>query len=684
MTASTKADWESPLISQGADAPLGAGLPGLIDPAAAMAFLRRNLLRMLGIATLTFGLLAAAYMALPATYTATALVLVDPRSQRVLLSEEVIPGIGSDTAALESYVAVAATDDFLAPVARELGILDDPEFNKPGLLGRVPTERDVLGAFRKRLWVERRGLTYLVSVNFTSADPDKAAKVANTAAAAFVTRLAEPRQEATDDAAGWLERRLETLRAAVVASEQAVAEYRTANRIVDTGQDTTVDGRRLTDLSQQIALAKANAEQARARYDQLRAARPTDMNANPAETGLLASLRGQYAAERQQAAQLARIYGDRHPRFAQAGARLATLEEQIGQEIRRLVAESKGAFEAAEAQYQALEAELSRAETRATTTAEAGVRLRDLEREAAANRALYEQVLTRFKETSAQRSLLPSDTRIVSNATPPTRSSRPSPVLAAPVGLFASLLAGLMGAILIDTVTRGVRSPEEVEALTGVPVVAEVPARGVGGKPIAVHAGTDLRRQLRKMAEIFRKMAGVRPGAHVLVCGLGDTGAATAVATSLARQAEQARLSALVVLPDPPKKRVRGRKTSVDPTLFDVLSGDAPLDRAVRDDTGTGTGLVQVMNAGCPAGVRLAELVRHPDFSRLSGVGRRRYDLVFVVAPDVEDDLDGDLFDAVVLVVAFDRTKPADLQTAAGHLRPSGGQPIMAVLHGLP
>ncbi|WP_181708013.1 GumC family protein [Chthonobacter rhizosphaerae] len=682
MTASSKSDWEAPLaVSTGSGAPQPA-LPGLVDPRAILGFLRRKAALIATFTMLAFAGLAAAYMALPSRYTATALVLVDPRNQKVLLTEDVIPGIGGDTAALESYVAVAATDDFLKPIARDLGVFADPEFARPGLLGRTPGETDIMAAFRKRLWVERRGLTYLVSVNFSSADPDKAARVANAAAGAFVDRLVEPRREATDDAAGWLERRIESLRAAVVASEQAVAEYRTANRIVDAGQNVTVDDRRLTDLSQQIALAKANAEQARARFDQMRRERPTDLDASANQTGLLATLRSQYAAERQQAAQLQRVYGDRHPRLSQASARLAALEQQIAQEIERRTADARAAFEAADAQYKALEAELTRAETRATGTVEASVRLRDLEREAAANRALYEQMLTRFKETTAQRGLQPTDTRVVSVASPPTRSSRPSPIIAAPAGLVASLLFGLVGAIAVDALRRGVRSAEEVEDLTGAPVVAEIPAKGVGGRPIAVKPGTDLRRPLRRVGDVIRKVAAMRPGSHVLVCGLGDAAAAEAVAMALARLADEARLTAVVVLPDPPGGATRRKRPQRDPGLYDVLSGAAPLDRAVRFEEPTAG--VQMVNAGCPAGMGLSDLVRHPEFGRLSGFGRKRYDILFVVAPDVDDDLDGDLFGAQVLVCGWNVTRPGRLQAAAAHLKPTGGQPVMAILHGVP
>src|SRR5262245_31508093 len=47
---------------------------------------------------------AAALLIIPPRYSATAVVLVDPRQPRVTSSESVLSGIGSDAAAVESQV----------------------------------------------------------------------------------------------------------------------------------------------------------------------------------------------------------------------------------------------------------------------------------------------------------------------------------------------------------------------------------------------------------------------------------------------------------------------------------------------------------------------------------------------------------------------------------------------------
>ena len=74
---------------------------------------------------------------------------------------------------------------------------------------------------------------------------------------------------------------------------------------------------------------------------------------------------------------------------------------------------------------------------------DAMVRLRELEREAAAARTVYESFLQRFHEISDQGNIRTTTTQLVSAATIPTRKSSPSLRLALMVSLALGLALGL-------------------------------------------------------------------------------------------------------------------------------------------------------------------------------------------------------------------------------------------------
>ncbi|ODN71390.1 hypothetical protein [Methylobrevis pamukkalensis] len=127
-------DWETPEAPAGAAAAPTTSV-GLIDPVAILRFFAVYWGRAVKFAILGLLLAAAAYFVMPVRYAATALILVDPRTPRITLSEDVLPGIGNDAVALESLVQVATSDGFLNPIFDQLNIADDPEFNSGSIFG---------------------------------------------------------------------------------------------------------------------------------------------------------------------------------------------------------------------------------------------------------------------------------------------------------------------------------------------------------------------------------------------------------------------------------------------------------------------------------------------------------------------------------------------------------------------
>ena len=68
------------------------------------------------------------------------------------------------------------------------------------------------------------GQSYLIQIQFTSPDPDKAAVIANRIAERFVDDQLKGKLSATDKATGWLEQRLAELKVEVQKSDEAVAQ----------------------------------------------------------------------------------------------------------------------------------------------------------------------------------------------------------------------------------------------------------------------------------------------------------------------------------------------------------------------------------------------------------------------------------------------------------------------------
>jgi uncharacterized protein involved in exopolysaccharide biosynthesis len=409
-----------------------------LSPRQLVNTLRANARR---IALLSLALFVLGFIVLlvfPAKYTATSLVFIDPREQKITNEQDVLPGIGQDAAALQSIIEIAKSDGFLRPLIERLNVANDAE-----IAGGETNIAQLLTRFRNRLDVTRRGLTYVVAISFSSSDANRAAYYANAVAEAFVAEQAKTRSLATQQAAEWLNNRLAALRDQLTKSEDAVAAFRAQYKIIDAGRDSTLRQVRATELTQQASLAKLRAEEAKTRYDQIaRDLRSNVDTSTGSRSELLTALRAQRTQLNDQIAQKRAVLGVRHPDVVISLTQRDELERQIETERRRIQQAAKSDYETLRDQQKHFEELLNSTEKEMLSTGQAAVKLQDLQRQVDANRSIYEQFLARYKTTNEQRSLQTEQTRIVSAATVPARPSRPAlPILLAAMALAAMLIS---------------------------------------------------------------------------------------------------------------------------------------------------------------------------------------------------------------------------------------------------
>ncbi|SPP99099.1 GumC family protein [Bradyrhizobium vignae] len=555
------ASWEAPRAAKAKPDGTGPALiKGSLTVSGTLAFLRENGRRILTLALALFALGVVVLMVLPVRYAATALVVLDPRELRVTSDQDVLPGIGQDAAALQSQIEIAKSDGFLRPLIEQLKIADDED-----VAGGYTDMTRLLEKFRNRLEITRRGLTYVIAISFTSNRPDRAAYYANAIAEAFVASQGRVRTEATDEAADWLKDRLKTLSERLRASEDAVAAFRLEHNIVNAGKESTTQQLRVTDLTQQVSAARARAEEARARYEQAQ----RDVKANvegPVKQDLLSMLRAQRSALNDQIAQKKAVYGDRHPDLAISYSQLADINRQIEIERKKNIDTARSEYEAQLEQQNALEKQLKAVETKMLVDGQALVKLQELQRDADANRNIYEQFLSRFKTTNEQRQLQASQTKIASIAIPPLRSTRPPLALLLAALAIGSLLTSTAAVAVTTSVSaekpESVQAPGSVEAeealvrevqrpaaahraeaLPSLPVWARIPelAPGAGTntvwqRPITTAAELDLSLHLRPLLERIDRVP-VRGCKVALVLSVGKSAGGNTVACSLNRAA---------------------------------------------------------------------------------------------------------------------------------------------------
>jgi capsular exopolysaccharide synthesis family protein len=457
---------------------------------------RARLIAAITLATVAFA--TVALIVIPPKYQATAVVIVDPRQLHVTDTPTVLTGIGADAAAVESQVEIITSTALAHKVITAMKLEDDPEFSRPslwdeisnglravvggdsGALQRTKDER-LISNLQKNMTVRRRGQTYVLEINFYAKEAAKAARIANAIAQAYLADQREVNSTTTASASEWLDSRMQDMRERVRRSDEAVETYRSSHNIIDVTQGNKLINRQIEDLTQQIALARTYTADARARMEQVEsAARRKDDPSTLSEvlqSPAITNLRSQYTEAARTVSEYSTMYGERYPALSVVRARLADVRRQIDDEIARILAGVRNDYQTAVNRQTSLEGALAGLKEQFAAADQAEIKLHELERDAQANRDLFEQFLNRAKQTSEQQSMQIADARIVAPALPPLKPSRPAMSLLLGAAACAGLLLAIAIALLMEQMRQGFRSLREATQFLALPALGMLPAQ---------------------------------------------------------------------------------------------------------------------------------------------------------------------------------------------------------------
>ena len=679
-----------------------------IDIDAWIAGFRRRAGLFAGVAAVVALIVLAVLLGRPPAYTAAASLQINTRKAQVVAGPAVLSALDAEAAIVDTEVEVLRSPQLAAAVVDDLGLTRDPAFNpalRPTLLarlnGRVPPAPDpavarqrVIEAVGRRLTVRRVGLTYSMAVGFTADEPAKAARIANAFADHYLRAQLTAKFDANAQANAFLGDRLEDLRGQVEAADAAVSAYRIDHGLLS-AQGATLTEQEISVYNQQLAAARAHQAEQDARLrtarSQMAAGSNGDDVAEALTSPVVQNLRGQRAAISTRVADLSVRYGPLHPDMVRARSELADIDAQIQAEIRRVVSNLDAQAQVARQRTASVQSSLETARGALADNNAASVRLRELEGEAEAARAIYRAFLDRYRETGAQTGVEQADARIVSRATPPTAPSAPNLTISLALAVVLGLGAGVAAVLAANALQQGLSTPQDVERrldmapLGALPLAATVAAGDehdlhpidlVVQRPTSVFAEAvrALRASLSPTPSAVVPLA--TPGARTvaITSALPGEGKTTA-ALCLGRVA--ARSGARVLLIDgDPRRRGATRMLGLNPPagLAEVLHGAAAWRNLVVLDPASGLQVLPLAASGLSAD----DVFATPAVDALLAELRQAFDLILIDTAPVLVLTDARVLaakaDAVLLLARWRRTPARAVASAARLLHPAGAR----------
>lgn len=611
-----------------------------------------------------------------------------------------------DPTDLDTEVRILQSDLMALQVIRQLNLDKRPEFGghtdqkQPGLIAD-PLQTDssrtsaLLGRFRAGLHVSLIPNTRIIEIHYDSPDPQLAATAANTLAATYVEQNFKTKFESTMQASDWLSKQLIDLQMKVETSQEKLVRYQKEHEILGTDEKQNITTEKLDELNRELTVAESDRMQKEAVYRQTQSNDPDQIAAaiiadgtgtgQGAASGLLDKLREQQATLKIQVAESSTQFGPSYPKVAQLNNQLKEIDRQLQSETNKAVDHLKGQYLAALQRENMLSAAFEKQKQEANKLNESAIEYSILKRDLDSNRTLYEGLLEKLKEAGVTAGLRSNNFRIIEAARIPTSPSEPNIPRNLSFALVLGVISGVGLAFLLENMDNTVRTPEQAQAVSGLPSLGMIPLGsksanyGSSGKRLALTASkevvetvTQVRPQ-SQMAESYRALRtslllsnlGAPPKVIMVTSARPQEGKTT---TSINTAIVLAQKGVRVLLIDGDLRRPSVHKTlGMGPRagLSNVLTGSATVQQTIAVSPILPN--LFILPAGTPP-PNPAELLASTNMRDLIAELRPQYDHILIDTPPTLSVTDAVVLspraDATILVIRSSQTTKQALRRA--------------------
>lgn len=255
------------------------------------------------------------------------------------------------------------------------------------------------------------------------------------------------------------------------------------------------------------------------------------------------------------------------------------------------------------------------------------------------------------------------------------------------IGLLLGLMLGTAIAVLVNLLDRRVTSSDQLESITGKPVVGSIPFRQKGDREKGNEHIVPFRDGHSPAAESFRRLRTNlgflnvdRPPKIIVLTSSVATEGKSETAVNLVLALAEAGNSVLLIEADLRRPRVVNYMAMPDTVgITNVLSGQAKFDDVVQE---TRYGGVDLLGCG-PLPPNPSELLSSDTARRLFSDLKEKYDYVIIDSPPLLPVTDGALLariaDGALLVVRANRTTTDQVLQSTDNLQKADA-PLLGVI----
>lgn len=415
----------------------------------------------------------------PKIYDSRAVIQVQQEAQKVTNIQDVNQEDYKEADALKTVEQSLLSDTLLLRVVRANGLDKDPEFAPPKKDGSAYSDLELAERFKSKLTVLLRRGTRLIDVTVEDKDPRRAQQLAQSMIKEFEDQNFDRNSSDSKAANDALIQEADRLKEKLHKSEQAVQQYREDHHAVSLEEKQNIVVEKLKELNLKVTEARGERLKLESDIATIQRAKknPQDLLLLSSVTSLpvVADLRRQISEKEADFAQLKERYGELHPKYIEAQAQIKDLKQNLSRTLLSAGDLVTKSYEAAKTTEDKLLVELKDQEEAALELNKIAIPYNVLVREVESDRALYDSVLKRMKETNVSKNVEENNFRVVETPMVAAKPSKPHKLKILALALLGGFVIGSALVIGFDMADHSIRTVNQVEEVLGLPVLTVVP-----------------------------------------------------------------------------------------------------------------------------------------------------------------------------------------------------------------
>jgi succinoglycan biosynthesis transport protein ExoP len=379
---------------------------------------------------------------------------------------------------------------FLGP-EREKGIgVNIPKGLKKGLIDDLPDKEMAaqVSDLEKNIDVQPIKDTRLVDITVSDDDPVWAAAIANGVVKSYMDYDTSIRYKSVREFVDWISTQIAEMRQKIDTSEKKFFDFKTNNKIYSFDEKKNIVKGKVTELNDAYIKIHTERMGIKAKIleleNLLNRRKDRTIGKDLIDDPLLTDLSKELSKENILLDDLKRDYKDKHPEVLDAASKIEILKKEFNNTLQKSLKGLLMQDDVLKSREDTILSDIAKLEDTAIAENKLEATYSMLEREVETNKALYDVMLNKLKETKINETMKKSNVRVTEPASIPEIPSGSQKKVNIVLGFLLGMMGGLGLIFSLEYFETGIKTEDDVKQYLQLPVIGIIPEddESKGGK----------------------------------------------------------------------------------------------------------------------------------------------------------------------------------------------------------